>query len=658
MKLFFEKYIKLAHIGKGANAHVYKVRHAELEYVRAIKVLNDYIERKSERTYQSFLKECKTLLAIGNGAHPNIVRIYGPNLIENKAIVEMDYVQGITLDSYIKRKRFLDYEEIKSFIHDIVGALAYTHYDIYKCLMDPEKDDLQPDPNDGQKFLISSEKEAALVKKYGIAHNDLHSNNIMRRDYDGRFVLLDFGLAVQDGKCIKSSRVGDGNPEYQAPEKFDSETVDPRSDVYSLGILMYEMLAGRVPFELEYAEDGKVSRRAINDVLNKHLKSSPPPILPFRMEAFEASIPGAVYQRDYPEWLDGVIMKCLAKKPEDRFKNAKELIDNINAYLTEDSSYNREIRELKEKLDELDDKFKYQVNRNSQLYEEWQDTRHENEKLTKQLEASQMDAEKIPGLTNDIANLTEQWLYEKGEKERLISELNVHNKKLQDTRHQNEILSYQLKESQLDVEKISVMKDNITKLTEQWLYEKGEKERLISELGIHDDGFNVQDNNTWKIIGSPIIFIVLFLLVTGIWLYKDSQVTSVSRNLTNTILYAESKGVDGTEIYDMLDSLRSANIELGEFAPQISYTKQTIDSLQKVIVKLKKNNSSRNSSSEIARLKQDINSLNQQISTLKNQAASKSPKVDPGVQQELNKLRDENKKLKGQVERFLKTLSN
>ena len=106
MKLFYEKYIKLAHIGKGANAHVYKVRHAELGYVRAIKILNEDIESKGERAYQSFLKECKTLLAIGNGAHPNIIRIYGPDLIDNHAIVEMDYVQGTTLDSYIKNKSF------------------------------------------------------------------------------------------------------------------------------------------------------------------------------------------------------------------------------------------------------------------------------------------------------------------------------------------------------------------------------------------------------------------------------------------------------------------------------------------------------------------------------------------------------------------------
>lgn len=329
MKLFYEKYIKLAHIGKGANAHVYKVRHAELGYVRAIKILNEDIESKGERAYQSFLKECKTLLAIGNGAHPNIIRIYGPDLIDNHAIVEMDYVQGTTLDSYIKNKGFLDYEEVKIFIHDIVGALGYTHHDIYKFLMNPEEDDLQPDPNDGHKYVITPEKEAELVKKYGIAHNDLHSNNVMRRDYDGSFVLLDFGLAVQDGECIKSSRKSDGHPEYMAPEKFDSGDITPRSDVYSLGVLIYEALTGRPPFILDYDSEGKVSYPALSKICNEHHDQTPPAILPMRKKAFERQIPGAVYERDYPEWLDEVVMKCLAKNPEGRYADAKELLKAI-----------------------------------------------------------------------------------------------------------------------------------------------------------------------------------------------------------------------------------------------------------------------------------------------------------------------------------------
>lgn len=329
MKLFYEKYIKIEHIGRGANAHVFKVKHAEWGDVRAIKVLNNYIESKSDRAYESFLKECKTLLAIGSGQNPNILRIYGADLIDNHAIVEMDYVQGKSLYSYVKEKGFFNYEEVESFIHDIVGALAYTHHDIYKFLMDPEEDNLPLDPNDGKKYIISREKEAELVKKYGIAHNDLHSNNVMRRDYDGRFILLDFGLAVQDGKCIKSSGKADGHPEYMAPEKFDSGDITPRSDVYSLGVLMFEVLTGRPPFILEVDKNGIASLRANAKIRNEHLSRTPPSIFTLRKEAFETQIPGAVYERDYPEWLDNVVMKCLAKNPEDRYADAKELLKDI-----------------------------------------------------------------------------------------------------------------------------------------------------------------------------------------------------------------------------------------------------------------------------------------------------------------------------------------
>lgn len=596
MKLFYEKYIKLAHIGKGANAHVYKVRHAELGYVRAIKILNDYIEGKNEKLYQSFLKECKTLLTIGNGCNPNIVRIYGPDLIDNHAIVEMDYVQGATLDSYIKRKGFLEYEEIKTFIHDIVGALAYTHHDIYKFLMNPEDDDLQIDPNDGQKFIINPEKEAELVKKYGIAHNDLHSNNIMRRDYDGHFVLLDFGLAVQDGKCVKSSRMADGNPEYQAPEKFDSETVDPRSDVYSLGILMYEMLAGRVPFELEYDEDGKVSRRALNEVLNRHLIATPPPILNFRKQAFEKNHPGINYKRDYPEWLDELIMKCLSKKPEGRFADAKDLRDAIVPNLNNDDTGNFVIKELKNTITQLEQQYQDEKSRNVELAEECQEIKKDNEHLLKQLDATKVEKEKIQSL-----------------------------------------------------------KDTISKITEQYLSEKYQKEQLSSHIDNISEGTVTRGSKNWKIICGLVTGFLLCCII-GIWYYKDSQLEFVARNLTNTLLFAESKGVAGDEINQMLDSLNNANIEFGEFSPQISYNRQTIDSLQTLIENLQKSNDPNNSSEKISKMKKEIDDLNEQIAALKSQSRQVEYKIPPEMQKDLNQLRKRNKELEGQVQRFLNSI--
>lgn len=564
MKLFYEKYIKLAHIGKGANAHVYKVRHAELGYVRAIKILNDYIEGKGERTYQSFIKECKTLLSIGNGAHPNIVRIYGPDLIDNHAIVEMDYVQGTTLDSYIKDKGFLDYEEVKTFIHDIVGALAYTHHDIYKFLIDPDEDDLNTDPNDGQKFIISSEKEAMLVKKYGISHNDLHSNNIMRRDYDGRFVLLDFGLAVQDGKCVKSSRMGDGNPEYQAPEKFDNDTVNPRSDVYSLGILMYELLAARVPFKMQYGNDGKVSQRAINDVLNKHIKDTPPPILPFRKAAFEKSIHGAVYERDYPEWLDDVIMKCLAKNPNDRYENAKALLNDINHYLGT-SSFEKEIEELNKTISEL--------------------------RILNALERK--DKEKLSAESNSL----------KSEQNRLLREYDAISATNRELRNRlDTVLKAQSNNYKNIQEELRRLKSENAVSISQWKYEKDEKEKPqihIQEIENSGDNSLKKSHNRWK-IASIVSFVAL--ICVGIWGYcmllnyetANWRLESLNNELVQKGLISTSTSeiITPDEFVDstLTDVDSASMMERNEITtPHIEY--RTSPEIQKELNKLKFENS-------------------------------------------------------------------
>ncbi|MBD5255729.1 MAG: protein kinase [Barnesiella sp.] len=328
MALFLEEYEKLRMLGKGSFASVYKVRHHDLGYVRAIKVSNDLVSEENDRAYQTFLNECRVLLKIGNGCHPNIVRIYRPRLIANKAIVEMDYVDGVSLADYVARNRFIEYKEFKRFASEIVSAMAYCHVDLYKFLMDPDQDNLEPDPADGSRFIITPKKEAELIHKYGVNHNDLHSNNIMRRNYDGSFVLLDFGLAIQDDHCVKSSSRGDGAYEYCSPEKLEGQSnISSASDVYSLGILLYEMLAGRVPFVMNTKD--MPLEKARYEVYTSHLKATPPPVIGFREEAFKALNPGKRYERDYPEAIDRIIRKCLMKNPDDRYPDAKALLMDL-----------------------------------------------------------------------------------------------------------------------------------------------------------------------------------------------------------------------------------------------------------------------------------------------------------------------------------------
>ena len=345
MSLFLSEYQKLKLIGKGAFASIWKVRHKDLGYVRAIKVSNEVVEDENDKAYQTFLKECRVLLKIGNGCHPNIVRIYQPRLIDNKAIVEMDYVDGCTVNEWLQQHKFMPIDDVKRFFTQIVGALAYCHVDIYQYLMNPAEDNLKRDPNDANRYIIGARQREALIAKYGITHNDLHSNNVMRRNYDGGFVLLDFGLAIQNGRSVKSSSRRDGALEYRAPEKWDNESiVTTQSDIYSLGVLLYEVLAGRVPFVYDPTKFTN-ELQCQNAMYHAHCEEQAPAIEPLRMAAFKAANPGKQWVKDYPDWLEAMIMKCLEKEPAKRYANAKELLADFNRHLAEDEKQRKQEQE-------------------------------------------------------------------------------------------------------------------------------------------------------------------------------------------------------------------------------------------------------------------------------------------------------------------------
>ena len=339
MGTIYNDYERLGGPYEGSYATVYKVRHNQYGYVRALKVLKDSIISEDDRKYQTFLKECMMLLRIGNGSHPNIVRIYQPRLINNQAMVEMDYINGVELQKYLERTKFMPIDEVYRFIRQIGGALAYCHRDIYLDQLDWDADNLECDPQDGGKPLIDAAKEAELVLKYRVTHNDLHSCNVMRRHYDGNFILLDFGLAIQNGTAVKSSSLHQGAPEYRSPEKWSGDVVEaPQNDIYSFGVLLYEVLTGLPPFPLDRKSFSSQPEKEVFELMNKHLYEKPAPIEPKRKAAFEAAHPGEVWKRDYPEWLEQMVMKCLAKSPSDRYADAKELIEDFNRHMVEDEA--------------------------------------------------------------------------------------------------------------------------------------------------------------------------------------------------------------------------------------------------------------------------------------------------------------------------------
>lgn len=384
---FLEEYTLLDELGQGGYATVYKVRHNRLGYIRAIRVLNAIIAHgESDRTYAKFLEECRLLLRLGNGNHPNIVHIYQPLLRAQRAIVEMDFVDGKNLYDYLKeRSAFVPVEDVLKLLTDIGSALAYCHEDIYRFCMDKEEDDLQDDPEDGSRVLLDEETRRRLIRKYRVIHNDIHSGNIIRRG-DGNYVLLDFGLAVEGDSVVRSSRRKNGAPEFKAPEKWDNEGIlTTQSDIYSFGVVLYEFLAGRVPFPFDKKNSNTVEAEYL---LGKaHKEKDPEPIFGLRKAAFEQARPGETYEQDYPDWLEEVIRKCLEKEAENRFRNGKELFECVQAHLASTTDGGR-LKKLERQ--------------NQELVRQSRDAERQAKGLEIQLEALQKRLERIPVLEEEL----------------------------------------------------------------------------------------------------------------------------------------------------------------------------------------------------------------------------------------------------------------
>jgi eukaryotic-like serine/threonine-protein kinase len=258
-----------ARIGEGGMGVVYRALHVVLKKPFAIKVMRGEQAHDPE-VVQRFVQEARASTAIG---HPNIVNISDFGTAPDGSVYfAMEYLQGQTLGKAMEGGRLGRDRAFAIFIQ-IAGALEAAH-------------------------------------ERGIIHRDLKPENIFltREPEHPDFVkILDFGIAKVKNAAAKITRTGMvfGTPHYMSPEQAAGQTVDHRSDIYSLGVIMYQVFAGQLPFESE----------SYMGVMTQHMYETPPP--PSQISA------------DLRGPLEDVILKALQKKPELRYSSMLELREDL-----------------------------------------------------------------------------------------------------------------------------------------------------------------------------------------------------------------------------------------------------------------------------------------------------------------------------------------
>ena len=253
-------------IGQGGMASIFKAYQPSLDREVAIKVLPPFYAEQNDSFLARFKREAKSVAKL---RHPNILMVMDFGEQDDIAYIIMEYVKAGTLKDMMTRPMALS--EIYPVIKQIAGALDYAHGE-------------------------------------GVIHRDIKPSNILMPKPDWA-LLTDFGLArmVEGSSVLTQSGMAMGTPAYMSPEQGSGDKVDARSDVYSLGIMLYEMTVGEVP----YTADTPMA------VMIKHIVDPLP-------------IPSSK-NPTIPESLERVILKVIAKNPDDRYQSAGELVKAIEA---------------------------------------------------------------------------------------------------------------------------------------------------------------------------------------------------------------------------------------------------------------------------------------------------------------------------------------
>ncbi len=262
------RYDVLELIGRGGTADTYRSLDRTLAREVAVKVLVD----RSFDVNARFLREAQSMAALN---HPKIVSVFDVGDDDGNAYIVMELVRGRTLGDL--EGGSLSYKKALSYLLDVLEALEYAH---------------------GQSTI----------------HRDVKPSNIMTVD-DGAYVkLMDFGLARRTSDMTQTTRTGQivGTIAYLAPERFLSKPADARSDLYSAGIVMYEIFTGTVPFRND--------REDLVSTIFSHVHDVPTP--PHEIN------------RNIPEHLEAVIMRAIDKDPAKRYQTAREFIGDLRTLIT------------------------------------------------------------------------------------------------------------------------------------------------------------------------------------------------------------------------------------------------------------------------------------------------------------------------------------
>jgi serine/threonine protein kinase/Flp pilus assembly protein TadD len=264
--IFAGRFEVIEELGKGGMGKVYKVLDKEVNEKIALKLLKPEIAT-DEKTIERFRNELKFARKIG---HPNVCRMYDLNREEDTHYITMELVSGEDLKSTITRIGQFPIGKAMSIAKQVCDGLAEAH-------------------------------------RLGVVHRDLKPQNIML-DKEGNARIMDFGIARSlKAKGLTGAGVMIGTPEYMSPEQVEVKDVDQRSDIYSLGVILYEMVTGRLPFE------GETSIA----IAMKH-KSEPP------QDPRE-------YNSQIPDELSRVILKCLEKNREKRYQSGGDVRAELEA---------------------------------------------------------------------------------------------------------------------------------------------------------------------------------------------------------------------------------------------------------------------------------------------------------------------------------------